>query len=80
MAAWLPVAEEEETEDAYIVRAELPGIPAENVDIELEGDELSISGEMSEEKRGKVLSRRTGKSPTAPACRAVRTPRISTPT
>lgn len=58
---WLPVAEEEESEDAYIVRAELPGIPAENVDIELEGNELSITGELSEEKRGRVLSRRTGK-------------------
>jgi HSP20 family protein len=60
-AAWLPLAEEEETEDAYIVRAELPGIPAENVDIELEGNELSITGELSEEQRGKVLSRRTGR-------------------
>ncbi len=60
-AAWLPMAEEEESEDAYIVRAELPGIPAENVDIELEGNELSITGELGEEHRGKVLSRRTGK-------------------
>jgi HSP20 family protein len=60
-APWLPVAEEEESEDAYIVRAELPGIPAENVDIELEGNELSITGEISEERRGKVLSRRTGR-------------------
>jgi HSP20 family protein len=60
-APWLPMAEEEEAEDAYIVRAELPGIPAENVDIELEGNELSITGELGEEHRGKVLSRRTGK-------------------
>ncbi|MFF8846311.1 Hsp20/alpha crystallin family protein [Streptomyces sp. NPDC015127] len=59
--AWMPTAEEEEAEDTYIVRAELPGIPAENVDIEVEGDELSITGELSEETRGKVLSRRTGK-------------------
>ncbi|WP_165986065.1 Hsp20/alpha crystallin family protein [Streptomyces sp. YIM 98790] len=59
--AWMPMAEEEEEENAYVVRAELPGVPAENIDIEVEGDELLISGELSEERRGKVLSRRTGK-------------------
>ncbi|MGW0774980.1 Hsp20/alpha crystallin family protein [Streptomyces sp. NPDC002835] len=58
---WMPTAEEAEEEGAYVVRAELPGVPAENVDIEVEGDELSITGELSEEKRGKVLSRRTGR-------------------
>ncbi|MEU6867039.1 Hsp20/alpha crystallin family protein [Streptomyces sp. NPDC046876] len=58
---WLPMAEEEETDDAYVVRMELPGVPAENVNIEVDGNELSISGEVSEEHQGKVLSRRTGK-------------------
>src|SRR5215203_4564039 len=59
--SWMPTAEEEDTGDSYIVRAELPGVPAENVDIELEGNDLTITGELEEEKRGKVLSRRTGK-------------------
>ncbi|MFP1625225.1 Hsp20/alpha crystallin family protein [Streptomyces sp. 5K101] len=58
---WMPTAEEEEAENAYVVRAELPGVPAESIDIEVEGDELSITGELSEERRGKVLSRRTGR-------------------
>ncbi|MEU4730150.1 Hsp20/alpha crystallin family protein [Streptomyces sp. NPDC023588] len=58
---WLPMAEEEETDDAYVVRMELPGAPGENVNIEIDDNELSISGEVSEEHRGKVLSRRTGK-------------------
>ncbi|MGW7458133.1 Hsp20/alpha crystallin family protein [Streptomyces sp. NPDC054797] len=58
---WLPMAEEEETDDAYVVRMELPGVPGENVNIEIDDNELSISGEVSEEHRGKVLSRRTGK-------------------
>ncbi|WP_149179712.1 Hsp20/alpha crystallin family protein [Streptomyces sp. TRM49041] len=58
--AWMPMAEEKEEENAYVVRAELPGVPAENIDIEVEGNELFISGELSEERRGKVLSRRTG--------------------
>jgi HSP20 family protein len=59
--AWMPMAEEEEIEDAYLIRAELPGIPAENVDIAVEGNDLSITGELTEEKRGKSLNRRTGK-------------------
>ncbi|GHH78764.1 hypothetical protein GCM10018793_30100 [Streptomyces sulfonofaciens] len=59
--AWMPIAEEAETEDAYMVRAELPGIPAESVDISIEGNELSISGELSEAEHGKVLNHRTGK-------------------
>ncbi|MGW0700166.1 Hsp20/alpha crystallin family protein [Streptomyces sp. NPDC002867] len=60
-SVWMPTAEEEEEENAYVVRAELPGVPAESIDIEVEGDELSITGELSEERRGKVLSRRTGR-------------------
>lgn len=58
---WAPIAEEEETEDAYIVRMELPGVPEENINIEIDANELCISGEISEEQRGKVLSRRSGK-------------------
>ena len=57
---WMPVAEEEETEDSYVVKAELPGIPQENVTVELNDDELCIAGELSETQQGKALSRRTG--------------------
>ena len=59
--AWMPMTEEEETEDAYLIRAELPGIPAENVDIAIEGNDLSITGELTEERRGTSLNRRAGK-------------------
>ncbi|MBT2480096.1 Hsp20/alpha crystallin family protein [Streptomyces sp. ISL-94] len=58
--AWLPMAEEEESDDSYTVKVELPGYPAENIDIEVEGDELVISGELSEEHQGNVLTRRHG--------------------
>jgi HSP20 family protein len=58
---WVPLAEEEEAEDAYLVRAELPGIPRENVTVELDANELHITGELEEEHHGKVLSRRTGR-------------------
>ncbi|WP_344322632.1 Hsp20/alpha crystallin family protein [Streptomyces macrosporus] len=58
---WVPMVEEEEAEDAYIVRAELPGIPRDNVMVELDANELHITGQLSEEQQGKVLSRRTGR-------------------
>jgi len=58
---WVPMVEEEETESAYVVRAELPGIPRDNVTVELDANELHITGELEEEQRGKVLSRRTGR-------------------
>jgi HSP20 family protein len=44
-AGWLPVVDIAETDDAYIVEAELPGIQRQDVDIELVGNELTISGE-----------------------------------
>jgi len=58
---WVPVVETEETSDAYVVRAELPGMKREHVDVELRGNELCLSGEISEEKRGNVLRRRAGR-------------------
>jgi hypothetical protein len=45
---------------AYLVRAELPGMKSDDVDIELRGNELRVTGEVKEEKEqgeGKPLSR-----------------------
>ena len=58
---WMPVVETEETDDAYVVRAELPGMKSDDVNIELRGNELRITGEVSEEKSGATLRRRRGK-------------------
>ncbi|MBF8185710.1 Hsp20/alpha crystallin family protein [Nonomuraea sp. K274] len=60
-AAWRPMAETEETEEAYIVRAELPGLKREDIQVELDGNQLCVSGEISEEDKGRTLRRRTGK-------------------
>ncbi|MEV5555692.1 Hsp20/alpha crystallin family protein [Nonomuraea wenchangensis] len=59
-AAWRPVAETEETSEAYVVRAELPGLRRDEINVEVEGNELRVSGEVSEEERGPKLKRRTG--------------------
>lgn len=59
--AWMPLAEEQETADAYLVRAELPGIPRQNINVEMDGNDLFVTGELDEEHQGKVLSRRSGR-------------------
>ncbi len=63
--AWMPDVETEETADAYVVRAELPGMKREDVDIELRGNELRITGEVKAEEKqqsaGKPLRHRHGK-------------------
>lgn len=59
---WSPVSEHGETADAYLVRVELPGIPRDQVHVQLHGRELSVSGEISAvEVGGHMLSRRAGR-------------------
>lgn len=57
---WMPTAEETENDRSYTLKLELPGYPAENIDIEVDGDQLVVSGSLSEEQHGKVLIRRQG--------------------
>lgn len=59
--AWIPAVETEETNDAYLVRAELPGMKTDDVDVELRGNELRITGEVNGETTGKTLRHRHGK-------------------
>ncbi|KAB8196720.1 Hsp20 family protein [Nonomuraea phyllanthi] len=61
VTAWRPMAETEETPDAYVVRAELPGLKREDINVEVNDSELCVSGEINEEETGKVLRRRTGR-------------------
>jgi HSP20 family protein len=56
---WIPAVDIEETEDAYVVEAEVPGVKREDVNIEVSGNELFISGEMKDRKREGVVRRRT---------------------
>ncbi|MEU5097423.1 Hsp20/alpha crystallin family protein [Streptomyces sp. NPDC020996] len=59
-----PPADLRETDDAYFVEAELPGIEGEDIDIELSERELCIAGEYKEQEREGVLrrsTRRTGR-------------------
>jgi HSP20 family protein len=51
MAQFIPEFEVRETEDAYIIRGDLPGIKQEDVDISVSGNVMSISGHREEEER-----------------------------
>ncbi|MEA2158937.1 MAG: hypothetical protein QOD66_1317 [Solirubrobacteraceae bacterium] len=56
---WLPLVDIEETDDAWTIEAEIPGIDRKDVNVELNDSELEISGEIKERERKGVLRRRT---------------------
>ena len=58
---WAPPVDIEERDDAYVFQAELPGVQREDVNIELVGNELQISGEIKEREREGILRKRTRK-------------------
>ena len=61
--SWIPFADIEETESAWIVEAEVPGVRREDINVELRDGELVISGDVKQRERtGRVRrrSRRTG--------------------
>jgi HSP20 family protein len=62
-APWAPFADVSETDDAYVIRAELPGVNKDQVDVQLQDRELVISGEIQDTENGKRRrsSRRTGR-------------------
>ncbi len=47
---WSPTVEMYEKSDKFVVRAELPGMKKENIEISLIGDTLTISGERKPEE------------------------------
>ena len=46
---WSPAVEVFEKEDKYIVKAELPGVKEEDMDVSVEGETLTIKGEKKSE-------------------------------
>ena len=56
---WSPAVDIEETDEAWLVEAELPGVKQSDVNVELQDSELVISGELKEKERKGILRRRT---------------------
>jgi HSP20 family protein len=59
VASWSPPVDIEERDDAYMIEAELPGVDRKDVNIDLVGNELTITGEIKEKEREGILRRRT---------------------
>ena len=57
--AWTPPVDITETDEAWVIEAELPGVDRKDISIELRDNELMISGEIKERERKGVLRRRT---------------------
>lgn len=50
-AKWSPTADIYETKDAFIVKAEIPGIDEKDIDVEIENGVLTIQGERNFEQK-----------------------------
>lgn len=59
VGGFTPLADVEETDDAYVVEIELPGVKRDDVSLEVAGGRLSVSGERKERERVGILRRRT---------------------
>jgi HSP20 family protein len=58
-AAWIPPFDIEETEDAWLIEADLPGVKRDDVTVEMQGEELVVRGEIKERERKGIVRRRT---------------------
>ena len=59
MSAWTPLVDIEEQDDDYVIEADLPGVKRGDLNIELIGNELTITGELVERQRKGIIRRRT---------------------
>ena len=50
---WLPSVDISETKDDFVVKAELPGLDAKDVNVSISGDVLTIKGEKKSEEEEK---------------------------
>jgi HSP20 family protein len=64
-APWTPLADISETDDAYMIEAELPGVSRDQVNVDINDREIVISGEITEpqddEGKRRRRARRTGR-------------------
>ena len=50
-AAWMPQVDVFETTDAFLIEADLPGVSPENLQVRINGNEVTICGTRSEARR-----------------------------
>ena len=54
LATWRPTCDVRETDQAFVIQAEVPGAHKEDIKLELDGANLRISGEVKDEKVNKT--------------------------
>jgi len=57
-AGWVPLVDVEEHDDAYVLKADLAGVKRKDVNVEVVGNELTITGEVKEPDRTGIVRRR----------------------
>ncbi|MER7283147.1 Hsp20/alpha crystallin family protein [Dactylosporangium sp. NPDC000244] len=55
--AWQPPVDIEETDDAYVIDVDLPNVDPSDIDLEIRGEELRVSGSFEQHDRGGVMRR-----------------------
>jgi HSP20 family protein len=60
---WSPLADVSETDEAYIIRIDLPGVRKDQIDVQLQDRELAVTGEVDSQPAGRRRrsTRRTGR-------------------
>ena len=56
---WIPLADVSETDDAYVVEVDLPGVNRDQIDMQVQERELVITGEIPEPEQGGRRHRRS---------------------
>jgi HSP20 family protein len=59
LRTWSPLADVVEAPDAYLIDVDLPGVKRDDINVELDGNELRIAGELKEKERDGLFRRRT---------------------
>jgi HSP20 family protein len=58
-AFWVPLVDIEETEEGWVLEAEVPGVKKSDVNVDVRDTEVLISGEIKEKERKGIIRRRT---------------------
>jgi HSP20 family protein len=56
---WVPAVDIEEQDDAWVLELEVPGVKREAVNIEMVGNELTVTGEIKVRERTGIVRRKT---------------------
>jgi HSP20 family protein len=51
LSAWEPAVEVADTKDSVIIKAQMPGIPKDNIQVHVTDDSITLKGEMKEEEK-----------------------------